>query len=95
MSDRIVAPAVFPTQAGEHRPRPISLEDLARIHNALEIELDDLGKMVAGAATTIDQVDAEDALRLVLRRLEQARKALADLRGVEISTGKEAPDDAL
>lgn len=74
------------------RPRRISLEDLACIHNALERELGELGTMVTAAATTIDQVDAEDALALVLRRLQQARKALTDLRGVEITTGKEATD---
>lgn len=73
-------------------PRQISREDLACIHNALEIELGELATMVAAAGTTLNQVDAEDALVLVLRRLEQARKALTDLRGVEITTGKEAAD---
>lgn len=73
-------------------PRRISREDLACIHKALEIELGELATMVAAAGTTLDQVDAEDALALVLRRLEQARKALTDLRGVEITTGKEAAD---
>jgi hypothetical protein len=76
-------------------PRRISREDLACIHDALERELGELATMVAAAGTTLDQVDAEDALALVLRRLEQARKALTDLRGAEITTGKEAADDAL
>jgi hypothetical protein len=74
------------------QPRRISCEDLACIHNALELEIAELVTMVAAAATTIDQVDAEDALTMVLRRLEQARKALTDLRGVEITTGKEVAD---
>ena len=73
-------------------PRRISREDLACIHKALEIELGELATMVAAAGTTLDQVDAEDALALVLRRLQQAQKALTDLRGAEITTGKEAAD---
>ncbi len=73
-------------------PRRISREDLACIHDALEIELGELATMVAAAGTTLDQVDAEDALALVLRRLQQAQKALTDLRGAEITTGKEAAD---
>lgn len=73
-------------------PRRISREDLACIHNALERELGELATMVAAAGTTIDQVDADDALALVLRRLQQAQKSLTDLRGVEITTGKEATD---
>lgn len=73
-------------------PRRISREDLACIHDALERELGELATMVAAAGTTLDHVDAEDALALVLRRLQQAQKALTDLRGVEITTGKEAAD---
>jgi hypothetical protein len=76
-------------------PRRISREDLACIHDALERELGELARMVAAAGTTLDQVDAEDALALVLRRLQQAQKALTDLRGVAITTGKEAADDSL
>jgi hypothetical protein len=76
-------------------PRRISREDLACIHDALERELGELATMVTAAGTTLDQMDAEDALALVLRRLQQAQKALTDLRGAEITTGKEAADDAL